>query len=159
MEPINNQMHCNNGIRTSACNRCASCSVSNVTKPYPLLTPARSTMIFVDFTFPYDENTRQSSASVVSPLQFLRINYEKYEKFAGKRRYRERTQITFIRHAYLIPPTKIRFGISVPYFGAANCASSCPFDVFVTAIVCICIAWWWLLLPFQYFSSAVAIFV
>lgn len=53
---------------TSACNRCASCSVSNVTKPYPLLTPARSTMIFVDFTFPYDENTLQSSASVVSPL-------------------------------------------------------------------------------------------
>lgn len=55
-------------ILTSACSRCASCSVSNVTKPYPLLTPARSTMIFVDFTLPYDENTRQSSASVVSPL-------------------------------------------------------------------------------------------
>lgn len=55
-------------ILTSACSRCASCSVSNVTKPYPLLTPARSTMIFVDLTLPYDENTRQSSASVVSPL-------------------------------------------------------------------------------------------
>lgn len=54
---------------TSACKRCASCSVSNVTNPYPLLTPARSTMIFVDFTFPYDEKTRHSSASVVSPLQ------------------------------------------------------------------------------------------
>lgn len=53
---------------TSACSRCASCSVSNVTKPYPLLTPARSTIIFVDLTLPYDENTRHSSASVVSPL-------------------------------------------------------------------------------------------
>lgn len=39
---------------------------------------------------------------------------------------------------HLIPPTKIRFGINVPYFGAANCASSCPFEEFVTAIVCIC---------------------
>lgn len=36
--------------------------------------------------------------------------------------------------AHLIPPTKIRFGISVPYFGA-NCASSCPFGVCVTAIM------------------------
>lgn len=27
---------------------------------------------------------------------------------------------------YLIPPTKIRFGIRVPYFGADRGASSCP---------------------------------
>lgn len=43
------------------------------------------------------------------------------------------------RFAYLIPPTKILFGINVPYFGpaaaaAANCASKCPAVVFVTAI-------------------------
>lgn len=56
------------GTFTSFCSRCASCSVSNVTKPYPLLTPALSTIIFVDLTFPYAEKTRHSSASVVSPL-------------------------------------------------------------------------------------------
>lgn len=69
---------------TSLCKRCASCSVSNVTNPYPLLTPARSTMIFVDLTLPYAENTRHSSDSVVSPLQQKQKTYQKLIRFSAQ---------------------------------------------------------------------------
>ena len=50
------------------CSRLASSSVSKVTKPYPLETPALSWMIFVCFTLPKAEKSEWSSDSVVVEL-------------------------------------------------------------------------------------------
>lgn len=83
-------------------------------------------------------------------LHYTRHNpHKQHEKQIIKQNLLKNTsQVTWVRFrkselhlsycenwSYLMPPTKIRFGMSVPYFGAANCASSCPFGVFVTAIL------------------------
>lgn len=167
---------------TSFCSRCASCSVSNVTNPYPLLTPARSTIILVDFTFPYAENTCNSSDSVVSPL--MSSSQQEQRRMHRTDSNTEttilistygvsnhntcstmsafcscQTAMLYVKKnaAYLIPPTKIRLGINVPYLGAAaKGASICP-AAFGVAIILSNSLWWFsIVLPYsQLFSIAV----